>query len=233
MRSFVLVFLAALSLSGSTLVTVSATCNGATYQGGDSVSCGDYTAGATAMASLANLFVMAGASAGPYPSTSSASASLSEDFILTVTGGYGDGYAAPELSAGASNWGAPAVAWAGASLGGCSVGAYGTGPPADYCSPTSVAFVFGVPQMLTLSESAGAEAGPWEWGTPEVEGSAAFGGFFFFDAQGQPLSDVTYTFVPVDSSATPEPATLPILAVLAAAAFIARYRRAARRVRLS
>jgi hypothetical protein len=168
--------------------------------------------------------------------SSSATASLTWDFILTVTGGYGDGYAEPELSVGANSYGGVGWGDASASLGGCWMNASGGTPPGG-CSPTSVAFVFGVPQTLTLFESADASAG-YFYGVPPVGGAASMSGFEFFKAYGQPLSGFTYTFVPADQpSATPEPDTLA-LAAMACAFLIAferrrrsRYRKVARPAR--
>ena len=168
--------------------------------------------------------------------STSATASLTWDFILTVTGGYGDGYAEPELSVGADSYGGVGWGDASASLGGCWMNASGGTPPGG-CSPTSVAFVFGVPQTLTLFESADASAG-YFYGVPPVGGAASMSGFEFFKAYGQPLSGFTYTFVPADQpSATPEPDTLA-LAAMACAFLIAferrrrsRYRKVARPAR--
>jgi hypothetical protein len=83
----------------------------------------------------------------------------------------------------------------------------------------SIPFVFGVPQMLTLSEFADAEAGPYFYGVPDVGGMAGLLGFSF-SAYGQPLNGVTYTFVPANQTSVPEPASLPLTA-LACAALIA------------
>jgi hypothetical protein len=154
---------------------------------------------------------------------SSAEASLTGDYILTVTGGYGSGYAEPEFMMGSNGFG-DGEGQAIVSLGGCYVES-SMGGPAPGCPPTSVAFVFGVPQTLALSEYA--QGGAAGWGTPEDGAEAGLFGFSFITAYGQPLSGITYTFVPTDQppSAMPEPGTLPLLNAMACAAFIAFKRR--------
>jgi hypothetical protein len=151
------------------------------------------------------------------PGDGEAEASLTWDYILTVTGGNGNGYAQPEFFITASSLplgGAGALAW----LGDCQLETWWG--PAGPCPQTSVAFTFGVPQTLTLSEQAEGDAiGGSGWGTPENGGIVQLDGFSFITANGQPLSGVTYTFVP--GEATPEPGTLPLLTAVACAAFIA------------
>jgi hypothetical protein len=66
------------------------------------------------------MYVTASASTGwDIPDSSSATASLSQDFILTVTGGQGDGYAETEglYASGGDPW-SGGQAWGSASLGG-------------------------------------------------------------------------------------------------------------------
>ena len=165
------------------------------------------------------------------PGSSSASASFTEGFILTVTGGSGDGYAEPlfALSAGGSSEGFQGFGEASASLGGCALQT--NGAPPGTCSPMSVPFVFGVPQMLTLSESTSADVlSPWSEPSSLAYGNASMTGFEFFDANGQPLNGVSYSFVSTGQpSGVPEPGTFPILTTMACAALIAFARR--RRIR--
>ena len=152
-----------------------------------------------------------------YPGSGGADASLTGDYILTVTGGYGNGYAEPEFLIGASSLG-NGGGEASVSLGGCWLQTVFV-PPGP-CPQTSVAFVFGVPQTLTLSEDAEADTlGSWAGTAPEVGGMVQLDGFSFITAYGQPLSGIAYTFVP--GEATPEPGTLPLLTAMACAAFIA------------
>jgi hypothetical protein len=219
MRSFVLVLFAAVPLFGGTVET-SVTCDGTA-----STLCGSsFATGASAEASLAEMYVYVIAWTGyGTPDSSSATASLSQDFILTVTGGQGDGYAETELGAYGGNPWSGGQAWGSESLGGCNFWSGHDVNPPEYCQ---VAFVFGVPQTLTLSESAGASVGPYSYGGASG-GAGGPGAFAFFNDQGQPLSGITYTFVPTDQppSAAPEPGTLPLLTAMACAAFIAFKRR--------
>ncbi|MGO4885582.1 MAG: PEP-CTERM sorting domain-containing protein [Bryobacteraceae bacterium] len=220
MRGFVLVLIASMPLCGSTIVSTSVNCNGAT--GGSSCSDAMGT-GAWALADPTSLYVAVSAWTGYNVQTgageyASASASLTEDFVLTVTGGFGNGYAEPDLGAGGGGWGSYGVGWASASLGGCGVSSYGEGPPSVGCPWNSVPFVFGVPEQLTLSESANVSLEYTATGIPAVNaGALVYSGFLFFDANGQPLNDVSYSFVPGDlPPATPEPGTLLLSAIACA-----------------
>ena len=100
---------------------------------------------------------------------------------------------------------------------GCEAGAAGSGLPSTDCNPTSLPFVFGVPQTLTLSLEAYAASayGVLAGGSA---GSPAY--FSFFSVSGQQLSGVTYTFTPVPAP-VPEPGMFPLLAAMACAAPIA------------
>ncbi len=227
MRGFVLVLFAAVPLFGGTVYT-STTCDGVTNGGNYPTAggtCGSGTGGSTgssAEASLAEMYVYATAWAGyDTPDSSGATASLTQDFILTVTGGQGDGYAETEGLYASGQWrDAENSAFASVSLGECSFGSGSDVEPPQYCQ---VPFVFGVPQTLTFSETASASAGPYT-GLAGATGSAGgVGGFLFFDDYGQQLSGVTYSFVATDQppSGTPEPRTLPLLTAMACAAFIA------------
>ena len=221
MRLLVLILVACAS-GFADLLDTSATCNGVTYSGTDSASCGAGTyASASAEANLAGLYVTVWVTS--YTGyTSAASASLTGDYVLTVMGGSGDGFAEPQLYAAGGNEGAEAVGWSqeslGNSSGGCEVDGPNEGFPYSTCTPTSLPFVSGIPQTLDLSMYADATSGP---GYPDNGvGSGAGGvGFVFYDVNGQPLSGVTYTFTP-----TPEPGMFPLLAAMACAALIARKR---------
>ena len=130
------------------------------------------------------------------PDGSGATASLSQDFILTVTGGQGGGYAETEglYASGGDPW-SGGQAWGSASLGGCSFESSSDVNLPQYCQ---VAFVFGVPQTLTLSLSAGASVGAYS--SAATSGSAGLANYFFvfFNDQGRPLSGISCTFVPTD-----------------------------------
>ena len=207
-------------------VSTSATCNGVTYYGTASASCGSQ--GTAASAEWQGFYVDASASSYNGGS-SSASVSFSGAFILTVMGGTGDGFADPGLSAGGDSFGAEATAFASASLEASSGGCQATGgpqPPYSFstCTPTSMSFVFGIPQTLGISLSANATSGSG-YDDPGVVGGASTGGFSFYDVNGNPLNDVTYTFVPAPPpTPTPEPGMFPLLAAMACASLIARKR---------
>jgi hypothetical protein len=154
---------------------------------------------------------------------SSASASFSEDYALTVFGGSGAGFAEPIMSAQGDSQGGMASAIASATLenssGGCETGSANEGPPLSTCGPGSVPFVFGVPQTLTLSLAAYATSG--DDYSAGVQGAASgYVGFEFF-VNGDPYN-ATYTFTP--GAAVPEPGMFPVLAAMACVALIARLR---------
>jgi hypothetical protein len=141
-----------------------------------------------------------------------ASAFVFGDFVLTVTGGSGDGFLDPLLqayttSSGSGAAGAQASLYEPSSGYGCSSSS--TVP----CGPMSLPFVFGVPEILNLTLIADAVGAPGD-----AYAIATYGPFEFFDASGQPLSDVSYSFVPVGE--VPEPGTL-LLAAMACGALIA------------
>lgn len=153
---------------------------------------------------------------GPAFSWASASVSIIEDYVLTVTGGSGGGFAEAQLSAYAQHSDPYAEAGATVSLGGCTAVAV---PYNSFCVyPTQ--FLFNTPQILSLSVFAETDAG----GPYPSEGvaGASWGQFDFFDAQGQPLSGVSYTLTEIP---TPEPGTLPLLTGITCAALIALKRR--------
>jgi len=152
----------------------SVTCDGVTYVGAGSVSCGNQIlAGASAVATEQIVYVLLNNSPG---NSASGSASFSMDYLLTVFGGSGDGSAEPQLSAGSDPNSGQDEAAAGAYLGNCEATAQG-GDWGNTCTPTSLPFVFGVPQTLTLSMSANATAA--NYGSDTMSANAGFGGFLF------------------------------------------------------
>ena len=161
--------------------------------------------------------------------SSSASASFSGAYILTVMGGIGDGFADPGLSAAGDSFGAQDVAYSSAALYSNSGGCEASGdplPPYSFstCGPTSLSFVFGIPLTLDIDLSANATSG-FGYEDPGVNAGAGIGGFSFYDVNGNPLNDITYTFFPAPPpTPTPEPGMFPLLAAVACAALIARKR---------
>jgi hypothetical protein len=142
-----------------------------------------------------------------------AQATITEDYVLTITGGSGSAFAEPLLyvTGQATN---DASAGALASLGQCHVNTIDGNNPG--CQWDSVAFVFDTPQVVTLFLDAGAAADSI---SPLVTSESTITGFEFFDVNDQPLSGISYTFAPVDQS-TPEPGT-SLLTAMACAALIA------------
>jgi len=201
-------------------ISLSADCSGeVTTYTSDSASCGsEVTVGASAEVDMddgpINLTVAAWSPGG---AAASASASFTEDYVFTAwLMGSGDGFAAPRMDVSASYFGGQgAGAWA--SLGGCDLEGNAIGCPWD-----SIPFESGVPQILTLSLSAGA----WVNAGGVVAASAQGGGSTFvdlFDTNGNPVVGFC-SFDPV-----PEPGTLPLLTGMACAAIIAVKRRRQRR----
>ncbi len=228
MHRLLIVFLAT-GISGfSASFGVEVTCNGMNYFGYDSVSCGSFlTAFADAETSPSGgVSVDVGAAPGY---SSSASASFTEDYVLTMTGGSGAAFAEPSMGAygGAfdNDFRAAGYATVSNSSGyGCYVEGFKI--TTTNCNDRSLPFVFNTPQTITVSEEAGGSAigadgvfgyefsGAWG---PEI------GGFAFFNAQGQRLDGVSYTLVP---GVVPEPGTLPLAGGgIACAALIALRRR--------
>jgi hypothetical protein len=224
MRRLFLLLVACVPGFADTLST-SVTCNGVTYNGTASASCTDSDASASASSGnqMVGVFVLTDPGG-----SSQASASLSGVYELTVFGGSGDGFAAPELSASSGFDGAGADSQAQESLMNSSgAGCYATslegGMLETNCTSTSLPFVFGVPETLTLSMNASAFSLGFYESYP-ITGGAGGVGFAFYDVNGNPLP-ATYTFVPASSTApTPEPGMFPLLAAMACAALIARRR---------
>jgi hypothetical protein len=222
MRHLFLVLAACACSFADTLVT-SVTCDGVTYNGSGSASCNSSDANASAEAFSATLSVNTNVSTDDFLGTSSAQAGLYGTYLLTVTGGSGDGFADPQLST-ELELGDNSVFqnYASASLtnssGGCEVTDGDGNPYQNNCTPTSVPFVFGTSQALYLSVFADTQIQVSDIRLYD-QASAADAGFVFYGVNGQVLNDVTYTFVPA-----PEPSTLPLSAAMACAAFIARKR---------
>lgn len=214
MRFLISVLCVSIPLCAGTLQT-SASCPGSYVVGTDSASC--ETSDGTGASATAGLYVGAKAWTGVSGDSSSASASFVEYYLLTVTGGYGMAYAAPLLYVGGDAEGDLAQAWGSASLGDCQLRSYGGGSPPP-CDWSSIKFEFGTPLPLTLSESAGASGGPYG-PTREVDGSAFFSGFAFFDLSGNPLSGINYDLSVTDPppAPTPEPGMSPLFAAMACA----------------
>jgi hypothetical protein len=224
MRRLFLILVACAPSFAATLSAL-AQCDGVLYFGTTGLASGggeinyaycassDASASAEALSATPSLNVSASGNA-------QGQATLYALYELTVMGGIGDGFAEPQLSAAGSfsdpqypqNFGYATELLSGNS-GSCEAIAGAGNPYQDSCTPTSVSFVFGIPQTLNLSLYAGAASGLG------YENSASTGGvgFVFYNVNGQLLNDVTYTFTPA-----PEPGMFPLLAAMFCAALIAR-----------
>lgn len=225
MRYFILMYFACACVFAGT-VDVSATCDGVNYFGVNTISCGDeLNVGAEAGATDSYVYAQVINATGH---TASASATFQMGYIFTVFGGTGDGSAEPELSATGGTQGGMAEAAGGVTIssstgGGCQAGFIGNPHGFDTCTPTSVPFVFGIPQTIAISANAFASAGPNY--AASVSGGANYGGFFIY-VNGQPFEGAYFTLVP--GEAVPEPDMFPVLAVIACAGLILLTRRRAR-----
>ena len=201
------------SASGATISSV--TCNGVSITGLGSLSCGspNFTTPSFASAAISGLFVTATVGAqllNDVAGSAAASASINGTFSFTVDGGTGGGFFLPCLFAGRDS--SPRASGSGSALfGPFSASPVGKGV-VNMCQgtppfATGRAFVFGVPQIFELSIGASA-SGAVAPSMPlfvAASGEAGFGltgsPFLFWDAAGNPLSNVTYTL----TEAVPEP----------------------------
>ena len=206
------------SFAGTIYLSASCSSGVTTYTDG-SASCGSETTDGASAEVEPGSFVTASAWS-PGNGGASASASFTEDYVFTVWGVSGDGFAEPLLMAQGGNQGSD-WASASASLGGCELSQGGSGGP-QQCPWASIPFEYNVPQILTLSLSADASASVFG----DDFSAAEEDGFAFFDTSGNLLSGVPYSF---DPAPAPEPGTLPLLTGMACAAIIAVQRRRQRR----
>ena len=214
----VIVFLAACALGFAASVSTSVQCGAVVIEGRYSASCETVDALASAEVSVAGLSTSASAFSGVPPSSASAGASFyADDYILTVTGGSGSGFAEPQLTASGEYESFWAEATAQVSIhnssGGCIAG---TGPTGrgflTDCNPYSIPFVFGTRQIFIINILANANSISPLFCCADPTSYASLDGFEFFDTRGQPLSGISWTFAPV-----PEPATLPLATVVCGA----------------
>jgi hypothetical protein len=133
-------------------------------------------------------------------------ASFADDYVLTVTGGVGQGFFVPCMFAGGYGFGTEAQL-ASASFGNstvtfggsCAV-PYPPFTPLIQLLPTP--FTFGVPQTFPISLSIRFEDGGVEY--------ADIWGFQFFDTFGNPITNAQFTLVSVD---LPEPCAWSLLSI--------------------
>jgi hypothetical protein len=186
-------------------------------QGPDySASCGDSFDSASA--TVNGFSVAAYASGAPGGYESYATASFSDDPVITFFGGTGEGFTQPSLTTSVfEGFGSAGVATA--SLGQCMINYF-----EHYCGWNSVQFIFGLPEAQNLFLYAGAEAFGELYSGTSANAEASFNGFLgFYDAYGNPLSGVTYE-IGSPGQSSPEPGTL-LLTAMAGAALLACSRR--------
>lgn len=140
-----------------------------------------------------------------------ASGSLSDDVVLTITGGTGDGFFLPIIvaSAGGSSG---SLAGAGGSFGpvGCSTGISSS---CGTFAASPIPFTFDVPQTFHLGLSASTRSG---------RGAGAAGVSFGGIQVVSPPGGSAYSHTLIRSSAIPEPATVLLVAIGLAFAVIRR-----------
>jgi hypothetical protein len=231
MRFLVLFLLACASGLAST-VDASATCNGYESFGNwvgavYSASCGDSSSSAGAEVSISGVSVevFAGVSTpgeGAKVTAGPASASLGADYVLTVTGGSGEGLFQPAFSySGGYDDGSQMSGTASAV---CVINLWV--PPQDtQCYGIFMPFVFGTPETLDVSLSLWAEESDATFSRHNFGVGLSLGccSFEFFDDQWQPLTGVSYTFVPAPGETpTPEPGTFLLFAGAGCAGLVRR-----------
>jgi hypothetical protein len=142
-----------------------------------------------------------------FPCTTAAvtNASFADDYVLTVTGGVGQGFFEPCMFAGGFGFGTEAQL-ASASFGEFTLTFAGSCavplPDIPLIQTLRTPFTFGVPQTFTVSLSIQFEDGGTEY--------ADLWGFHFFDTFGRPITNAHFTLVSVD---LPEPSTLSLLSI--------------------
>jgi hypothetical protein len=213
MFRYVLSLTFAVSLASAGTISTTATCDGVTTFGTFSARCDDRFSLAEADLGTPSegfpggtFIVNVGAVKGIGPpiglGSASASASFSNDYVFTITGGTGDGFFYPCISS-QENGGATG----GMSFGGIELIIFG----AETCGLAPRAapkpFTFGVPQIVHITM--GASVSPAAFGR-EAGGTAFLREILFFDPSGNQLSGVTYTLVPAPA---PEPSALSSLSV--------------------
>jgi hypothetical protein len=205
-------------LASAAMVSTSVTCDGVTTIGTTFASCNDGRSSASASSPNPNPFggivgIVAQASAagfppGAPPTSASANASFSEDYVFTVFGGTGGGFFRPCFSSHGSGLNGP---------GGASFDGFfsPTDPPFAVCvgpSFTQGAFTFGVSQIIPLTMGVSVGLGPLSPNQPFQPLQGTFDiqltGFEFFDATGNQLPNATFTL-----DAVPEPSLWSLLAV--------------------
>lgn len=235
---FLVLFLLACASGHASSVDALATCD--TYQSGGSwvgtlysASCHDSYSGAGADASVpggsVDLFADVATPGQVAVVTAGASASLGALYVLTVTGGTGEGVFQPAFSFsggydGGSLMGGNASI-ADNSGNGCGIGILAPSQNTQ-CYGTFMPFVFGTPETLEVSLSLSANEtdstfSPHNFGVSLTLVCCSFE--FFADQHEPPLSGVSYTLVPAPGETpTPEPGTFLLFAGAGCACLVRR-----------
>lgn len=199
--------------SAATIATVN--CNGSVVSNPTLAQCGSFNEFAAASASSPS-YISASASAGS-SSFASANASLSGTYLFTVIGGGGGGgFFLPCLGVATDQVGAAASA----SFGAYSISSSGPHPhnPSSICASMGLqsasSFQYGVGQEVEISMSASVPPvhlsfGDASAGLGDFSVAAVFPAFEFWDSNGTPLSDVSYSLTQV-----PEPGTFGVWLVV-------------------
>jgi hypothetical protein len=228
-----IVFLLACASGLASDVFASATCNAYTNSNGNwagavfSASCFDSTTSAEGDVSISGASVGVSSDAfapGEGDTHSGASASLDAYYVLTVTGGTGGGFFAPTFSGGGfysfSQVGGSASIES--SSNSCGFTILEVLNSSSFCPP-NMSFVFDTPETLAVSL----------WMSEYLMGddlyvhyggiSVACCSFEFFDNGLEPLTGVSYTFVPAPGEMpTPEPGTFLLFAGAGCACLVRR-----------
>lgn len=214
------VFILACGWAGATTISTSTTCDGDTVQGTSSAGCNDGQIQATATAGPTTAEVSILRYGGT--ATASASATFSETVSFTVNSGPAGLFFRPCVFAEGDEYGpGNGYAQATATFGGVSVMS-GSPMSQDSCSSgmfeaPMVPVSIGVAQLETLYLSSTDNVSSMPAGDSLPMGMAQFNGFQFFNAQGQPVYDVSYSLVGV-----PEPNLLAGVALIGSAMLLRR-----------
>jgi len=193
----------AVSFATAATITTSATCDGIVTTG----SCNDGRVSAFARLDIRG-FDEVEVNPIRFPSSGSASAHFSDDYVFTVSGGTGSGLFMPcfTASAGFSSGSVVSVSmgFGGVGFGRNSFGTSGNcfgGPDPFFERP----FTFGVPQIVNFNIDGFASSA-----RSEIDALETLTEIQFFDTAGHQLSNVTFTLV---STSIPETSTLSLLTV--------------------
>ena len=214
-----LLFLFALGSASAATIVTTATCVASsgsyTYSGSTGASCqigaypnGEVIAQASASMTHVSIYTTVAGYGGPWGPNGPygyayAYAHYSATFEFTVTGGSGSGFVTADLSS-----------WGDHGYGSAS---FTSSPASGYGS--SITFTYDVPEIVNLDLEARTGGGA-VWGAAAY---ADFNGFRFFDANGDPLSNVDFSMTELEA-ATPEPGSFAACGLLLSVLLFVRRR---------